>query len=238
MKEIIIIIHAKNGDLNVLNWILTYDRSIKDYDNDENSCVQLATIKEHLNIVQRLFDLFGKDTISEENLNRDLCGHLAAKHGHLNIIKWLNEKGVLSPDRNHDGDSYLSLAAKNGHAEIVQWLLENNAPVEEMEQKIDMIRLQAIKLKINQALLTLKSNDYCELKQEFPSDSFESWNEILRLFKKKIDHINSELKQDGSILEDVETIENELSNIRSKIQELLSIKFEIEKNFRKLKKLK
>jgi hypothetical protein len=47
---------------------------------------------------------------------------LAASHGHLELVKWLNEQG-----QSCTGVNALHEAAKNGHMETVQWLVDHGA---------------------------------------------------------------------------------------------------------------
>ncbi|WP_425495272.1 ankyrin repeat domain-containing protein [Paenibacillus tengchongensis] len=57
--------------------------------------------------------------------------HVAAKKGHLDIVKFLLEKGI---DINKKGGTFdgsaLNLAAGEGHLEIVQYLLDHGAEID------------------------------------------------------------------------------------------------------------
>lgn len=52
------------------------------------------------------------------------CHHIAAKHGHLSIVKWLDAHypGGHVVTRNEEGSTALALACCEGHLEIVQYL--------------------------------------------------------------------------------------------------------------------
>ena len=100
---------------------------------------------------------------------------------------------------------------------------------EEETKKIEMIQS-----KINQVKLNLQSNNNNKIKQEFPQNSFESWNEVNQFLNEKFQQINSKLneKQELEIKtqKDVQTFEMELKDIENQIQQLQSRKNEIEEN--------
>ena len=99
---------------------------------------------------------------------------------------------------------------------------------EEETKKIEMLQS-----KINQMKLVLQSSNN-KFKQEFPQNSFQSWNEVHNFLNQKFQQINSKLneKQDIEIQtqKDVQTYEMELKDIENQIQQLQSRKNEIEEN--------
>ena len=95
-------------------------------------------------------------------------------------------------------------------------------------------KLGMIQSKIEQVKLNLQSNNNNKIKQEFPQNSFESWNEVNLFLNEKFRQINSKLneKQDIEIQtqKEVQTFEMELKDIENQIQKLQSRKNEIEEN--------
>ena len=100
---------------------------------------------------------------------------------------------------------------------------------EEETKKIEMIQS-----KIKQVKLDLQSNNNNKIKQEFPQNSFESWNEVNLFLNEKFQQINSKLNEKQDIetqtQKDVQTYEMELKDIANQIQQLQSRKKEIEEN--------
>ena len=91
---------------------------------------------------------------------------------------------------------------------------------EEETNKIEMIHS-----KIKQVKLNLQSNNN-KIKQEFPQNSFESWNEVNLFLNEKFQQINSKLNEK----QDIETQTQKLKDIENQIQQLQSRKKEIEEN--------
>ena len=98
----------------------------------------------------------------------------------------------------------------------------------------EMKKIEMIQLKIKQVKLNLQSNNNNKIKQEFPQNSFESWNEVDTFLNEKLKQINSKMneKQDIELQnqKDVRTYEIELEGIKNQIQQLRSRKKEIEEN--------
>ena len=96
-------------------------------------------------------------------------------------------------------------------------------------------KIENIQSRIKQVKLNLQSNNNNKIKQEFPQNSFASWNEVPYLFlNEKFQQINSKLneKQDIEIQtqKEVQTYEMELKDIENQIEQLQSRKNEIEEN--------
>ena len=93
-------------------------------------------------------------------------------------------------------------------------------------------KLEMIQSKIEQVKLNLSSNENNKIKQEFPQNSFESWNEVQAFLNEKSKQINSKLneKQNIELQKVIQTYEKQLKDIEHQVQELQSRKKEIEKN--------
>ena len=95
-------------------------------------------------------------------------------------------------------------------------------------------KLEMIQSKIEQVKLNLSCNNNNKIKQEFPQNSFESWNEVNLFLNEKFQQINSKLNEKQEFQtqtqKDVQTFEKELKDIENQIQQLQSRKKEIEKN--------
>ena len=96
-----------------------------------------------------------------------------------------------------------------------------------------MKKIEIIQFKIKQVKLNLSCNNNNKIKQEFPQNSFESWNEVDDFLDEKLKQINSKMnaKQDFELKtqKDVQTLEKELEDIKNELQ-LQSREKEIEEN--------
>ena len=104
----------------------------------------------------------------------------------------------------------------------------------------EMKMIEMIQSKIKQVKLNLATNDN-KIKQEFPPNSFESWNEVHDFLNEKSKQINSKLNEKENIElqrqneKDIQTYEMELKDIEHQLQQLQSRKKEIEENLLKAK---
>ena len=100
--------------------------------------------------------------------------------------------------------------------------------------KEEIPKLEMIQSKIQTVKVNLQSNNNNKIKQEFPQNSFESWNEVHEFLNEKSKQINSKLnkKQDIELQnqKDIQTYEIELKEINNQIQQLQLRKKEIEEN--------
>ena len=53
--------------------------------------------------------------------------HQAARHGNLNLIKYLSKKGANMNEKDNNKNTPILLAALNGHYSIVKYLYNNGA---------------------------------------------------------------------------------------------------------------
>ena len=103
----------------------------------------------------------------------------------------------------------------------------------------EMKKIEKIQSKIKQVKLNLARNNNNKIKQEFPQNSFESWNEVHDFLNEKSKQINSKLNEKQKIElrheKDIQTYEKELKDIEHQFQQLQSRKKEIEENLLKVK---
>jgi len=85
-----------------------------------------------------IFDINQKDT-SEDSTGDTALGY-ACKYGHLEIVKFLVEKGADINQKNDFGKTPLMYASARGHLEIVELLLKNKADINKKNSK-DMTAL-------------------------------------------------------------------------------------------------
>ena len=92
--------------------------------------------------------------------------------------------------------------------------------------------LEMIQSKIKKVKFNLEDNN--KIKQEFPQNSFNSWNEVDAFLNEKLKQINSKMneKQDIELQtqKDIQIFEKELKDIENQLQLLRERKKEIEKN--------
>ena len=108
---------------------------------------------------------------------------------------------------------------------------------ETMNWKEETNTLDMIQSKIQTVKVNLKLNNNNKVIQEFPQNSFESWNEVHDILNKKSKQINAKLNEKQNIelqhQKDIQTYEMELEDIEHQLQQLLSRKKEIEEKLLK-----
>ena len=118
-----------------------------------------------------------------------------------------------------------------------EWTRMASKTINWSEEEIEL--LEAIQSKIHKVKFNLESNNNKKIKQEFPQNSFESWNEVHEFLNEKSKQINSIMKekQDTELQnqKNVQTFEKELKDIEIQIQQLQSRKKEIEENLSQVK---
>ena len=91
--------------------------------------------------------------------------------------------------------------------------------------------LETMQSKIQKVKFTVESNNN-KIKQEFPQNSFESWNEVDTFLNEKLKQINSKMNEKPDIeLQNKKTVQRfkkELKDIENEVQRLQSRKKEIE----------
>ena len=101
-------------------------------------------------------------------------------------------------------------------------------------EAVEMKKLENIQSRIKRVKLNLSNNNNNKIKQEFPQNSFESWNEVHDFLDEKSKQINSKLNEKQNIQpqneKDIQTYEMELKDIEHQVQQLQSRKKEIEEN--------
>ena len=107
-------------------------------------------------------------------------------------------------------------------SEIMNWNEEETKKIEVIQSKIEQVKLN------------LATNNNNKIKQEFPQNSFASWNEVNLFLNEKFQQINSKLNEKQDIetqtQKEVQTYEMELKDIKNQIEQLQSRKNEIEEN--------
>lgn len=66
-------------------------------------------------------------SVDSSAVTGETIAHVAAGHGHLNILMFLKDKGVPLEKRRHDGAQPIHLAAAYGKLEVLQWLHKQGA---------------------------------------------------------------------------------------------------------------
>ena len=98
----------------------------------------------------------------------------------------------------------------------------------------EMQKIEKIQSKIKQVKLKLSCNNNNKIKQEFPQNSFESWNEVHDFLNEKSKQIDSKLNEKQNIelqhQKDIQTYELELKDIEHQLRQLQTRKKEIEEN--------
>ena len=176
-----------------------------------------------------------------QQLSKGCCGqHLLAKNSQNQIFATgNNDCGQLGTGDTQSvsitreiNSQYFTIWGSNQHI-INQWnRMASEITMDwNVEETIKTAKMQS---KIKQVKLNLSCNDNNKIKQEFPQNSFESWNEVHNFLNEKSNQINSKLNEKQNIelqyKKDIQTYEMELKDIKHQIQQLQSRKKEIEKN--------
>ena len=104
---------------------------------------------------------------------------------------------------------------------------------ETMNWKVEEIKkLEMIQSKIKLVKINLASNDNNKIKQEFPQNSFASWNEVNAFLNEKSQQINLKMNEKHKIEfeKDIQTFEMELKDIELRLLQLQERKKEIQEN--------
>lgn len=93
----------------------------------EKMAYKMGIVKGDLLIVEKRF----KAVFLNTPLNKDgaTAMHLAARFGHLNVIKWLASHGEHLDSKDNQGNSPLYLALLNEHIDVAKFFLERNCNV-------------------------------------------------------------------------------------------------------------
>ena len=121
---------------------------------------------------------------------------------------------------------------KNHKPTGTRWTQKVSETMNWKEEEINT--LERIQSKIQSVKVNLKSNNNNKIKQEFPQNSFESWNEVDDFLNEKLQQINSKMNEKQDIerknQKDIQTFEKELKDIENKLEQLQSRKKEIGEN--------
>ena len=132
---------------------------------------------------------------------------------------------------------YFSIWGSNQHF-TNQWEVSETTTTIMKWKEEEMKKIEKIQSKIKQVKLNFQSNNN-KIKQEFPQNSFESWNEVHEFLNEKSKQINSKLNEKQNIelqnQKDIQTYEMELTDIKHQLQQLQERKKEIEENLLKAK---
>ena len=88
--------------------------------------------------------------VDDEDASKRTALHLAARNGHLEVVKYLLEKGGAEVnEEDNDGWTALHLAARYGHLEVVKYLLEKGGTEVNVEGIDGWVRKFIWKVKLN-----------------------------------------------------------------------------------------
>ncbi len=71
--------------------------------------------------------------------------HLAARNGHIDVVKILIEQGVDMNEQDKDRRNALHLAAHNGHRAVVKLLIKNGCSLDRQDKDLKLVIMQLLK---------------------------------------------------------------------------------------------
>jgi ankyrin repeat protein len=170
---------AWNGHLDVIKYLVDKGANV-------NTAISAAASKGNMELIDELMKLKGADA-SKVNLSG------AAQNGHLDVIKYLVDKGADVNLPNQFGTAPLLLAAACGHEDIVKFLLSRGGKLDESHTRrsVAAFREQKSEDKLKTALAVLEK---------------VGAKDALSLLKSCMDEPRAVMKGDGAI--DSGSIEN------------------------------
>ena len=169
-----------------------------------------------------------------QQISNGSCGHhfLAKNSQNQILVIGHNAKGQLGT-----GDTQSVSIFKEINSQYSTMWGSNQQITNQCWKEEEIKKIEKIQSKIKQVKLNLSCNN--KIKQEFPQNSFESWNEVHDFLNEKSKQINSIVNEKQNIelqnQKDIQTYEMELQDIEHQLQQLQSRKKEIEKNLLKVK---
>ena len=180
-----------------------------------------------------------------QQISNGCCGdHFFAKNSQNQIFATgNNEYGQLGTgkDRSHSilkeiNSQYFTIWGSNQRI-INQWkgrMWSETTIIMMNWKEEEMKKIKRIQSKIKQVKLNLARNNNNKIKQKFPQNSFESWNEVHDFLNEKSKQINAKLDEKQTtelqIEKNIQHYEKELKDIEHQVQQLQSRKKEIEEN--------
>ena len=104
------------------NHSIHYLQMVTDRDCDQNTCLHLAVVNGHFDVVKLCLEK--RADVNTPAINYQHPLHLAAKAGDLNCVKLLVKHKARVDSLNEDMATPLHLAAANDHSAIVEYLIK------------------------------------------------------------------------------------------------------------------
>ena len=131
--------------LDVAKYLIEKNANINSKDNRTNTPLGLAARLNKLDMVELLVagntTSSSKCQLDSKNITGSTALHAAAKHGYLDVLKYLVEHGAKIDIRNNKGKTAFELSKEKGHTEIAKDLLVkkreagNENPAENLNDK-------------------------------------------------------------------------------------------------------
>ena len=119
---------ASDSELEVVKVLVRAGAGVNVTDNDGRTCLFLAAIYGHTDIVRYLVGLPEVD-VNHCDSNNETALHCAVTEGHSDVVQVLIDAGADIDTKNEDGYSPLHVASRSGALEVVKMLVRGGAGV-------------------------------------------------------------------------------------------------------------
>ena len=188
---------AKTGDIELFQYLTEKGSNIYQQNRDGMNCLHIAVVNGCFRLCKVLLKTCNFDLHTNDDDER-LVIHFAAEAGHLELFRYLIDKGSDIYREKRDGMNCLHIAALNGHLRLCIMLLENYNFHLEMTNDDGWSALlyaaQAGNLELFQYLIGKGSNVYKRKTDGMTCFHIAASNGRLRLCKMLLDNYNFDIE--------------------------------------------
>jgi hypothetical protein len=120
------IIHnaSKNGNIEILDWILKSEYELNCVSNSIHIHIHTACMDGHLNVLEWFRNNIINDNIKMSEYLKDST-YTIVSYGHVHILDWMKNNNIIIIG-NISSNSFFDLICRNGYVHILDWMKNNN----------------------------------------------------------------------------------------------------------------